>query len=274
MEFFYRDTGEWASFNHVKLMTTAGKASEIQQMCSPAVLIATGVAVPPDSPTSAPQNLGSSAGRRKIATDACTVKASTSAGNYSEIWEIGSTIASPYEVLAPATTRLPERSYTPKRYAVGLRIHWYPNAQMVSRYYIRETGTLGRTIDTCYMTNTDGTPLNKSKWCLEVRAAAPASDPMQWDDVRSPFKGEDIGLRLTTYQQNYAVGPEDYCTDVRATTGYPLNAAGGCDPGLVKQHTSNTDLRDAATGLKVAVYTSTAELITYTETDPTVHAPN
>lgn len=273
MEFFYQDTGEWASFNHVKLMTTAGKAGEIMQMCAPSPLIATGIAVPSDSPTAAPQNIGGSAGRRKMPTSACTVKPTTTDGNFAEVWEIGSTIASPFEILAPATTRLPERSYSPKRYAVGLRIHWYPNATMVSRYYDMATGLLGRSIDTCYMTNPDGTFLSRSGRCLDVRKVAPPETPMQWDDPLSPYQGGDIGLRLTTYQQNYPVGPVDYCTDVRALVGYPLNAAGGCDPGLVQQHTSNTDLRWTLNPARISVYTSTAELIHYKATEPTLHAP-
>jgi hypothetical protein len=276
MEFWYQDTGEHALFNHVKLMTTAGKASEIMQMCSPVTLIATGAAVPADSPISAPQNIGGSAGRRKIPTSHCTLARSPAPGTaYGEVWEIGSTILTPHEILAPANARQPERSYSPKKFAVGLRIHWYPNAKMVSRYYDVATGTLGRTLDTCWAKNElggyivlGGTVKDKSG-CVYMRFLG----VKDWTDPDSIFTGENLGLRLTTLQQNYPVGPVDYCTDVRATVGYPLNANGGCDPGLVQQHTSNTDLRDPVTG-KIHVYTSTAQLIEYVETDPTVHAPN
>jgi len=229
------DTGEVITRDHVKLMTIAGKPGGFTPTCGATTAFLTvGDPVPMDSPTTNPLAVASSMGIKRIPTSVCMIKARPSGGqDMLEVWQTASGLRGVGG-------------------SIVFQAHWYWFAHTMSRFYDLRTLAMGKSLNTCYEKNVDGTFVVTNNPCLTVRTTMPEG-PFTGVvcNAANPFDGDTVTIRLTTLKKNNPTEFDVFYTDVHGQ-----NPSAEYFLGSVKQEVSKGFLP-----AKNNTYTSTAQTI-------------
>jgi hypothetical protein len=239
---------------NVQIMSNIGMPGNVRQVCKSTANFYVGPPTPLDSPTVPNRhNINRSLGDRVIPTNLCfdgIVKPQSSTAFF-ELWRTANDVDGLNGVAAFGWS-------------------FYFGASNPSRTLHMPTKSLVRTIDHCWAKNLDGTYVitvgdsRDVSQCAIVRRG----NITRWDDVRSPFKGDNHSVRMTGWIKRV---PQDHPT-VWYTNIRGLNASLTPFPGSVRQEMSGPPVPEFVGG--VSTVTGKNFAINSTATHPSVHAPN
>lgn len=256
----------------VQLMSAIGPASQFQQQCGPQSSIGTNPAVPVDSPTNKEKNKftrGGSMGNRFLPTNYC---ANLKTANLFEIWKTQNTINSPVPIMSVATAKKPSVVTNPN--SPAFQFAWYWGVGNPARYFDpSQPNSMGRTIDLCWQARDGkfliaGAPCQGSIKAPGLRQIA-SGDPnsIQWNDPRSPFRGDNRSVRFDSFIVKYPAGATEWYTDALGE-----NASWEPFPGSIKQIVHNKSYSPISKSSQPALIGGNTPGKNFNA--PGVHAPN